>query len=477
MSSNSEHTLRNSIHINSAYEQNVLGVVLSNNEYADSVLPYLLEEDFAIIEHKRLFVVISYLYNNNISINNQQILNLAAKTNEKLVTPALLSDIYANSGLPANIQIYLEELIRLTRLRALEAKVNELQVRLSKLDKSLQPDDIVQDIQKLLIDIDRAKNGEDFLTAKSVSDEYAADLYTLRSMDMDSISGTPTGYDDLDRITQGMHGAEMIILAARPGIGKTALALNIAVNVSQQNKKNSNRKRRVAFFSLEMPPKQLMGRIYSMVASVDQFKLKKPQLLTDEDVAKINAIKHNKIDKLNLFIDNTYENELQTLLWKCRRLHKVEPLDLIVVDYMQLIHSDKKGGSDNRQMEITRISRSLKTLALELNVPIIVLSQLNRQTELREDKRPNLSDLRESGSIENDADMVIFLYRENYYNSKNKNINTGDFEGKDLGEPIELIIAKHRGGQTGKIDLRFVPHLAKFTNINFYKPTEKENNF
>ncbi|MBU4689969.1 replicative DNA helicase [Mycoplasma zalophidermidis] len=463
-----ENSSGNSIHINVLYEKNILGVVLSDNKYADNVIPYLLEEDFAVVEHKRLFIVLSHLYKNNISINNQQILELAKKTNETLVTPMLLTEVYASAGLPSNIQNYLEELIKLTKLRTIQARISEMQNQLNRLDHNLDENSLINQIQKLLMDVDRAKDGEDFLTAKSVSDEYYDELNTLKNADPNSIRGIPTGFKDIDVATQGLHGSELLILAARPGIGKTALALNIAVNVARSKNKVTKRNRRVAFFSLEMSPKQLMGRIYSFMSGVDQYKLKKPQLLTDDEILKINATKNNWIDRLNLFIDNTYENELQTLLWKCRRLHKVEPIDLIVVDYLQLISSTTKGrGGENRQLEITRISRSLKTLSLELNVPILVLSQLNRQTETREDKRPMLADLRESGSIENDADIVMFLYRENYYNSKNKDIEVEN-ESKNIGEVTELILAKHRNGQTGKIGLRFLPHIGKFTDINFY---------
>ncbi|BAW18523.1 replicative DNA helicase [Mycoplasmopsis bovigenitalium] len=457
---------------NEQYEKSLLGIVLSNNSYADSIIPYLLEEDFFVYENKLLFKLLSHLYDNNISINNDQILNHATREKINEINSYFLATIYAATGFPSSIQTYLEELIRLTRLRKIESKIKDLQSKLNANHSSINPEDVILEIQQLLNEIDRAKSGEDFLSTKSVSDDYLTHLVTLKNTDLNSISGLSTGFDDLDKITQGLHGSEMIIIAARPGIGKTALALNIAVNVSSNINKKTNSNHRVAFFSLEMSPRQLMGRIYSMISGVDQFKLKKPQLLTDEDLARIHSYKINKIDKMNLFIDNTYENELQTLLWKCRRLHNINPLDLIVVDYMQLVSATKKGGGENRQMEITRISRSLKTLALELNVPVIVLSQLNRQTELRDDKRPNLADLRESGSIENDADIVMFLYRENYYNSKNKEIKDKDFDAREIGEETELILAKHRGGETGKITLRFLPHTAKFTNLQFYTPSE-----
>ncbi|AIA29338.1 DNA helicase [Mycoplasmopsis californica] len=472
MSNKTDHHSRH-ICDNSQYEKNLLGIILSDNSYADVIIPYLLAEDFATLEHKELFIVMSALYDLNISINDQQILSKAKALGFDKVREGLLANIYSNSGLPSNIQLYIRELIRLTKIRTLRSKLAKIDNDLYN-SNSADPDEIISQIQSAIMEIDRGQDGEDFLSAKTVSDEFSNELSQLRDKDPSAISGVPTGYTALDELTQGLQDDAMIVIAARPGLGKTALALNIAVNVAQQKKPNNKRNRRVAFFSLEMSPKQLMGRIYSIATSIDQYKLKKPQLLTDNDMLKISNKKVNVIDKMNLFIDNTYENELQTLLWKCRRLNKVEPLDLIVVDYMQLIHSNKKGGSENRQMEITRISRSLKTLALELHVPIIVLSQLNRQTELRENKRPNLADLRESGSIENDADIVMFLYRDSYYN---KETTKDNLSGTNYGDETEIIVAKHRSGATADLKVYFHRNIGKFTNYVVDGMPEDINNF
>ncbi|MCT4469747.1 replicative DNA helicase [Mycoplasma sp. HS2188] len=465
--------IKRSKYINVAYEYAVLGLILSNENLADNIIPFMQEEDFGDLSCRQLFSIMSGLYEADKNINNDTILATAQANNIPLVNTQLLVNVYSSNGLRSNIQMYLAELERLTRLRTLEFEIDQIKATLQNSRKPINPQDMITKIQELLQKLDSAKKGGDFHTTQEVSDKYFEKLQKLRASNGQEISGIRTGYTDLDRITQGLHSSELVVLAARPGIGKTAFALNIAINVARQKKKDDpSRKNRVAFFSLEMSPEQLMGRIYSITTGVEQNKLKKPQDpkngLSDADIIKITSIKNNFIDKMQLFIDNTYDNDIDTILWKCRRLHKKEKLDLIVVDYMQLIAGGKGHRGDNRQLEITRISRNLKTLSLELEVPIIVLSQLNRQTETREDKRPMLADLRESGSIENDADIVMFLYREDYYNRKNKTDTDQQFNGK-MGEPVQLIIAKHRAGETGVINLRMLLHLGRFENFEFYK--------
>ncbi|QBF34766.1 replicative DNA helicase [Mycoplasmopsis phocirhinis] len=465
--------LKSTKHINLAYEYAVLGLILSNENLAHNIIPFMQEQDFGDLACRQLFAIMSGLYEADKNINNETILASAQAKNHPLVNTQLLVNIYSSNALRSNIQMYLEELERLTRLRTLEFEIDQIKATLQNSRKLIDPDEMVIKIQELLQKLDRAKSGNDFHTTQEVSDKYFEKLQKLRASKSHEISGIKTGYVDFDQITQGLHSSELIVLAARPGIGKTAFALNIAINVAKQKKKNDpTRQNRVAFFSLEMSPEQLMGRIYSITTNIEQNRLKKPQDpkygLSDHDILKITHVKRDFIDKMQLFIDNTYDNDIDTILWKCRRLHKKEKLDLIVVDYMQLISGGKGHRGENRQLEITRISRNLKTLSLELEVPIIVLSQLNRQTETREDKRPMLADLRESGSIENDADIVMFLYREDYYNRKNKNIINQEFKGS-AGEPVDLIIAKHRAGETGVINLRMVLKFGRFENREFDK--------
>lgn len=448
--------INTSRHINSRYEESLLGLILTDNKNAPKIVPYLLEEDFAILENQRLFSVFKELFENNISINEENIFTVAKKRNFVQITPLYLSKLYHTAGFSSNIQTYLEELVKLTKLRLIESRLALVQRRLD-VEKAINEKDVISDLQNLLLDIDRSQVSADFLTAKEVSDEYFKDLENRHSRDLNELNGLATGYDNLDQITQGLHGGELIIIAARPAMGKTAFALNIASNVAKR------KNRRAVFFTLEMSSNQLMGRIYSLNTNVTLQKLKQPQTITDNEFLLINSLKQDVIDKMNLFIDESVNNELNTLLWKCRRLHKVSPIDLIVIDYLQLISSDSNRRNESRQNEIAKISRSLKTLALELNVPIIALSQLSREVEKREDKRPIMSDLRESGNIEQDADIVMFLYRENYY-KKQVSQETKDLFG-DIGEKIDIIIAKHRNGPTGIFPLWFKMSCGRFINF------------
>ncbi|MBQ7723484.1 MAG: replicative DNA helicase, partial [Selenomonadaceae bacterium] len=261
------------------------------------------------------------------------------------------------------------------------------------------------------------------------------------------LGGVPTGYLDLDRVLNGLHKSDLILLAARPSMGKTALALNMAVNAAR--KKNS-----VAIFSLEMSKGQLGKRILSTASGVNSLAINTGRL-SDGDMGSLLQSAED-LSKLNLFIDDTAGIGMLELRSKVRRLKHDQGLDLIVIDYLQLMQGQRSRLTEmNRQQEISEISRSLKSLAREMEVPVLALSQLSRSVELRAEKKPQLSDLRESGSLEQDADIVMFLYRDEYYNrdeSENKNV-------------AELIIAKNRNGPTTSVRLRFDKDIMKFDNL------------
>lgn len=261
-----------------------------------------------------------------------------------------------------------------------------------------------------------------------------------------AITGVPTGFIDLDRKTTGLHGSELIILAARPAMGKTAFALNIATNVAL--KANVP----VAIFSLEMSKEQLVNRILSSEAMVDSNKIRTGKL-DDSDWAKI-AGTLGPLSEANMYIDDTAGISVMEIRAKCRKLKLEKGLGLVVIDYLQLVQGSGKRNS-SREQEISEISRSLKILAKELDVPVIALSQLSRSAEKRDDKRPMLSDLRESGAIEQDADIVMFLYRDGYYD-----------EASEDGNIAEVILAKHRGGSTGTEKLLWMGNYTKFVNID-----------
>jgi replicative DNA helicase len=267
-----------------------------------------------------------------------------------------------------------------------------------------------------------------------------------------AITGVPTGFKDVDHIFNGLQKSDLILVAARPAMGKTAFTLNIAQNVTMLYDKT------VAFFSLEMGKEQLVGRILSSVAGVSSEKLRRANM-DPADWEKVIAAA-DRMSKSKLFIDDTPGisiTELQDMRSKLRRLKVEHGLDLVIVDYIQLMQGRNAGkGSENRQQEVSEISRNLKLIAREFNVPVIALSQLSRSVESRPDKRPVLSDLRESGSLEQDADIVIFLYRDKYYD-----------ENSEKGDNAEVLIRKHRNGSVGTVELQFVGELTQFRDVEF----------
>ena len=269
------------------------------------------------------------------------------------------------------------------------------------------------------------------------------------------ITGLPTGFDDLDNLTSGLHGSDFIILAARPSMGKTAFALNVVQNVAiRAAKRMGGGPKTVAFFSLEMSKEQLVQRMLCAEANIDSQRLRIGELRDEDWAMLINTA--DTLSNANIYIDDTAGITAMDMRSRARRLKIEHGLDLIVVDYLQLMQgSGKKNNSGDRQQEVSEISRSLKALARELNVPVVALSQLSRSVEARQVKRPMLSDLRESGSLEQDADIVAFLYREDYYNPETENKNI-----------TELIIAKHRNGPVDTVNLFFHKQFTKFVGLS-----------
>lgn len=260
------------------------------------------------------------------------------------------------------------------------------------------------------------------------------------------LTGLSTGFKDLDRITNGLQRSDLILVAARPSMGKTAFTLNIAQNAAILSKKS------VAFFSLEMSKEQLVGRVLSSVSGVTSEKLRTGNLSPEDWTRVIQAA--GLMSQAPLYIDDTPMITVQEMRSKLRRLKVEYGLDLVVIDYIQLMQGRASRNNDNRQQEISEISRNLKLIAREMDVPLIALSQLSRSVESRTDKRPVLSDLRESGSLEQDADIVMFLYRDKYYD-----------ENTDKGDITEVIIKKHRNGALGTVELRFQGELTKFQSV------------
>ena len=289
----------------------------------------------------------------------------------------------------------------------------------------------------------QSKNQKGYTPIKDVLVESFTKLEELYNRKQ-HITGVPTGFAELDYKTAGLHGSELILVAARPAMGKTAFALNLATNAALRGNAP------VAIFSLEMSKDQLVNRILCSEAMVDSNKVRTGKLDEDDWVKLAGAI--GPLSEAEMYIDDTPGISVMEIRTKCRKLKMEKNIGLVVIDYLQLVQGNKRTAS--REQEISEISRSLKILAKEINVPVIALSQLSRAVEQRPDHRPMLSDLRESGAIEQDADIVMFLYRDDYYNKES--------EKKDIAE---VIIAKQRGGQTGTVELLWMGNYTKFVNL------------
>ncbi len=356
----------------------------------------------------------------------------------------------------SNIDYYIQNVEETALLRRLIETAEDIATEGYRTDETVN--EILDNSEKKILNIVKNRKSSEFRSIKDVLAKTQADLERL-SETKGEITGLSTGWYDLDRLTTGLHPNEFIIIAARPAMGKTAFALNLATHVAMTQSKS------VAVFNLEMSAEQLAMRILSSLGQLEGFKLRTGNLL-NQDWKRINEAS-SQLSGTNLVIDDTPGITIGEIRAKCRRLASSEKgLALVVIDYLQLISGGKNYGT-NRQQEVSDISRSLKTLAMELNVPVIALSQLSRSVEGREDKRPLMSDLRESGSIEQDADIVAFLYRDDYYNKEART--------EDNNSISELIIGKHRNGPTTTIDLLFKKNTSTFLNMKREKSTEGQS--
>ena len=306
-------------------------------------------------------------------------------------------------------------------------------------------DDVLDQAERQILEVTRSRRASEFQSSKEVVSRVIRELVALRESD-NHITGVRTGYQDLDRMTNGFQRGDLIILAARPAMGKTALALNLGMYTALRNPGA------VAFFSLEMPADSLMKRLLSAKSQVEGGKLRSGNI-TDEELNRLNEA-GSELGAARIYIDDSASIKVSQIFSKCRKLMSEQGLSLIVIDYLQLISGSGKSG-DNRQQEVSEISRNLKILAKEMNCPVIALSQLSRSVESRDDKTPRLSDLRESGAIEQDADIVMFLYRDDYYNDDSENHNLA-----------ECIIAKNRHGETRTVELQWLPEYTTFSSID-----------
>lgn len=405
------------------------------------------KEYFYLDSNAKLFEVIKDLYNLHKPIDVNTVTTELVDRNllNQVGGVEYLSEVINSVATGANIEYYIDTVIEKYTLRRLieSATIIEKTAHTDSVDVS----EAVEEAEKLILDVGKTRRTSEFRKITDVLAKTQDDLEML-AKNKGKITGLTTGLKDLDNITEGLHETQLVIIAARPAVGKTAFALNIAAAAAKSTKKN------IAIFSLEMPAEQLVLRMISSLGQIDSKKLQTGRLET-EDYRRVNEAMSQLADTNIYFHDGvaTTAGEIQA---KCRRLAtQGEGLGLVVIDYLQLIDSSGKY-QGARQQEISEISRKLKTMALELNVPVIALSQLSRNVEKREDKRPVLSDLRESGAIEQDADIVAALHAP-----ESEVPQTDD----SIPSPIQLIILKHRNGPTATIDMLFKKKTSTFLSL------------
>ncbi|GEL38705.1 replicative DNA helicase [Lacticaseibacillus paracasei subsp. tolerans DSM 20258] len=446
-------------------ERAVLGGIFLNADTLPDAQEYVTADDFYKKAHRLLFQAMTDLQDNGTAIDTVTVSDYLDNHNnlDDIGGVGYITDLVAATPIASNVVYYAKIVQQKSTLRKLISTAQNIASR-----SYTEQDDVeglVEDAERQIMDVSENRNQAGFKQIKDVLNQAMAQIDQLYQNDQ-AITGLPTGFRDLDKITTGLHEDEMIILAARPAVGKTAFALNIAQNVGTKTDKS------VAIFSLEMGAEQLVNRMLCSEGSIDANHLRTGQLNEEEWQNLIIAM--GSLSKAKIYMDDTPGIRMAEIRAKCRRLAREQgDLGLIIIDYLQLIEGS---GQENRQQEVSAVSRQLKKLAKELHVPVIALSQLSRGVEQRQDKRPVLSDIRESGSIEQDADIVAFLYRDDYYRDAEGDEDDDDRGGNDDGDDnvgeVEVIIEKNRSGPRGTVKLLFVKSYNKFTNIAYNGPDQ-----
>lgn len=428
-------------------EMSVLGICFLNEYALDKICEELLPEMFFDDKNRNIFQSICDLHKNKIAIDITTVKDDLEKK-KKLESSGgvdYLSDVIDSVAIASNLEYYMQIV-----------KDNFVRRNLIETATSIASDaydeenvtDLLDNAERNILNVVKARQSSVFVPIHEVLRKAQENLELL-AQNKRTITGLETGFYDLDKHTAGLHGGEMIILAARPGMGKTSFALNIATNAAMTTDKA------IAIFNLEMSAEMLVNRMISAVGQIDSYKLTTGALQSNDWKRYNEAM--SQLAETNIYIEDNAGITASEIRAKCRRLANSEKgLGLVVIDYLQLVTSGGKR-TESRQVEVSEISRSLKTMALELDVPVIALAQLSRNAEKRENSQPMLADLRESGSLEQDADIVLFINRKDYYDT-NKDI-------KETIVPVDLIIAKHRKGATGKIDLLFELNMSNFRNV------------
>lgn len=427
-------------------EQAVLGSLLIDRDAIIRVASFLRPDDFFRGSHAVIYQAILDLYNRRVPADFVTVVD-ELERNGRLDDAggvAYLTELLSVVPSAVHVEYYARIVERTATLRRLIQAGTEI-VRIG-FDERIEADEAIERAERLIFDVSQRRASRDFVPIGQVLEQFFEKLDYIQHH-RGQVIGVPTGFADLDKLTGGLQRSDLIILAARPSVGKTSFQLSIAHHAAVKAGKV------VAIFSLEMSAEQLVQRLLAMETGVDTHRLRLGYI--DEQEWDAIARAFGRLAEAKIFIDDTPGIGVMELRSKARRLMAEHGLDLVIVDYLQLMHARR---AENRVQEISEISRGLKALARELNVPVLALSQLSRAVETRTDHRPLLSDLRESGSLEQDADVVIFIYRDEIYNP--------DTDKRGIAE---IIVAKHRNGPTDTVHLRFFDRTARFADLELYR--------
>jgi len=427
-------------------EQSLLGSLMIDRDAIIKVASYVRSSDFYLTSNGYIFQAIIDLYNKREPTDFVTLTDELGRRDrlDAVGGVAYLSSLLTSVPTAVHVEYYGRIVERTSTLRRLIDAGSEI-VAIGYQD-GVEAEVALDSAERVLFQITESRTTKDFRSIAEVLDKFFDQIDYMQQHRGDVV-GVATGFSDMDQLTGGLQRSDLIILAARPSMGKTALALGIAYGAALQHGK------KVGIFSMEMSAEQLVQRLLSMETGVDSHRLRLGQI-DDGEWDRISRA-FGRLSEANIFIDDSAAAGVMDIRSKARRLQAEHGCDLIVVDYLQLMSGRR---SDNRVQEISEISRGLKGLARELNVPVVALSQLSRAVETRADHRPMLSDLRESGSIEQDADIVMFIYRDEKYD-----------ENSDKKGIAEIIVAKHRNGPVGSINLRFFDQTARFADLELYR--------
>lgn len=442
-------------------EEAVLGAMMLERDRVHEVIEILTPKHFYQIENQEIFKAIHSLYINGTAIDlltvanelrNQQKLDLVGGA---YYLAHLTNRVSSGANLEYHARILTQKFVQRELIRVSGEIAKEAY------DDTQDSFLLLDDSERKLFEIKNSGLKRNFRSIDVLINQATKDLEARQNTETNGITGVASGFSDLDRITSGWQPSDLVILAARPAMGKTAFALSLVRNAAVDFGK------KVMIFSLEMADVQLVNRLISGEAEIPADSIKKGSL-TDQEWQRLHD-KTASLSSAGIFIDDTPQLSIYDLNAKCRRVHSQSGLDMVIVDYLQLLRAESKGQS-NREQEIALISRSLKGLAKELKIPVIALAQLSREVEKRGNKRPQLSDLRESGSIEQDADMVMFLYRDEYYTNMGMSTEGAAEAGADgmhntVKGLTEVIIGKNRHGETGSAFAKFVGQFSKFVDL------------